>query len=140
MTPALLAAIHELCFRTPRAWSEREFADILAGPGVFLLPHEFGFLIGRVIADEAELLTVAVHPNRRREGIGRALVEQFLKEASTCGATTAFLEVGQRNKAARALYSGLGFSETGRRKDYYRTPEGGAVDALTLSLSLVPDR
>ena len=139
MTPAALAALHEMCFTTPRAWSEAEFASILAGPGVFLLPHEFGFLVGRVIADEAELLTVAVHPNRRRHGVGRTLVEQFLTEAADRGASTAFLEVGQRNKAARALYAEIGFAETGRRKDYYRTPEGGAVDALTLSLSLPPE-
>ncbi len=139
MTPVLLAAIHELCFTTPRAWSEAEFDSILAGPGVFLLPHEFGFLIGRVIADEAELLTVAVHPNRQRSGIGIALVKQFLDEAVKRGAATAFLEVGQRNKPARALYEQMGFVETGRRKDYYRTPEGGAVDALTLSRTLGPE-
>lgn len=138
MTPALLAAIHGLCFTTPRAWSEAEFESILDGPGVFLLPHDYGFLIGRVIADEAELLTVAVHPNRQRHGIGRGLVEQFLDEAAARGARTAFLEVGQRNKAARALYTDMGFTETGRRKDYYRTPEGGAVDALTLSRPLAP--
>lgn len=133
MTPAALAALHEMCFRTPKPWSAKAFAELLDARGVFLLGQEHGFLLGRVIADEAELLTLAVHPNRQRRGIGKKLVVEFIAEASLRGAATAFLEVAQSNTAARALYAKTGFVETGRRLGYYRTPEGGGVDAITLS-------
>lgn len=136
MRAEALAALHAACFTTPRPWSEEEFRELLRSPGVFLLNETHGFLLGRVIAGEAELLTLAVAPKARRKGAGRALVEQFAAEARTRGADSAFLEVSAENAPARALYATTGWTESGRRNGYYRTPEGDRVDAIVLNLPL----
>jgi len=140
MTPADLADLHARCFTTPRPWSEAEFRELLASRFVFLLTQPDGFLLGRVIADEAELLTVAVAPEARRMGTGATLLAAFAKTAHDKGAVSAFLEVAEDNIAARALYSRAGWRESGRRRGYYHTPGGGSVDALILTLPLpAPD-
>jgi ribosomal-protein-alanine N-acetyltransferase len=132
MTPVQLAALHARVFTTPRPWSAAEFAALLADPLVFLLTGPAGFLLGRVVAGEAELLTLAVAPEARRQGTGARLVQGFLQESARRGAESAFLEVAAPNAAARALYAAAGFAEAGRRRNYYRSPEGGAEDALIL--------
>lgn len=130
MTPQELAALHAQCFTTPRPWSAREFTSILSHAFLIETPH--AFLIGRVIADEAELLTLAVAPHARRTGTGMGLVADFLGRAAGAGAVDAFLEVAQDNAAARALYAQAGFLEAGRRKAYYTAPDGTKSDALVL--------
>ena len=134
--PEALAAIHAAAFITPRPWSSGEITTLLAGPGAFLLVEPGAFLMGRVIADETELLTLAVRPETRRRGIGARLVTAFLHEAAARKATTAFLEVAADNTAALALYARAGFAETGRRPRYYTTPDGNQVDALILARAL----
>ena len=136
--PATLAAIHAAAIATPRPWSADEIADLLASPGAFLLTEPGGFLMGRVIADEAELLTVAVKPEARRRGLGARLVAAFLGEARTRGAATAFLEVAADNHAAHALYASAGFTKAGRRPGYYTTLDGKRIDALILTRPLPP--
>lgn len=136
MRAEALAELHAACFTTPRPWNEAEFRDLMRGPGTFLLNENRGFLLGRVIAGEAELLTLAVDPKGRRNGTGRALVERFAQEAEALGAESAFLEVSAENDAARALYAATGWKESGRRKGYYRSPEGDRIDALVLTLPL----
>lgn len=133
MTPADLARLHAECFTSPRPWSEQEFADLLEGRGVFLLSEDGAFLLGRVVADEAELLTLAVDPAKRRLGVASRLVQAFLAEARARGAATAFLEVAADNTPAIALYSANGFAESGRRRGYYATPEGQRIDAVLMS-------
>ena len=123
-----MAALHARCFTTPRPWSEAEIGDVLSARGAFLLLRPQGFLIGRAIAGEAELLTLAVTPEARRQGIGRALLGAFAAAARERGATDAFLEVAANNAAARALYAGAGWVQAGRRRGYY----GPGVDALVL--------
>lgn len=113
-------------------------AGYLSSERVFLVALEQGFLLGRVIADEAELLTVAVRPEAQGQGIGNRLVAAFLAEAAKRGAAQAFLEVAETNSAARALYSRAGFAETGRRKGYYSTVGGPSVDAILMSRAVVP--
>lgn len=132
MTPADLARLHAACFTTPRPWSEAEILGLLDSRFTFLLEEASGFLMGRVIAGEAELLTLAVDPAARRQGIAKRLLARFLVEAEAREAETAFLEVARSNAAARALYAKSGFAETGCRPGYY----GPAEDALILSLSL----
>ena len=133
MTPAGLAALHARCFTTPRPWTEAEFAEFLADPLTFLLVEgDAGFLLGRAVAGEAELLTVAVAPEARRRGLGRKLVSRFLYQARLRGADSAFLEVAADNLAAQSVYAAAGFTLAGRRKGYYRTQDGRAVDALVL--------
>lgn len=133
MTPAALAALHGRCFTTPRPWTEAEFAGFLADPLTFLLVEgDAGLILGRAVAGEAELLTIAVAPEARQRGLGRKLVSRFLYQARLRGADSAFLEVAEDNGAARALYTRSGFAEAGRRRGYYRTPGGRLIDALVL--------
>jgi ribosomal-protein-alanine N-acetyltransferase len=137
VTPAQLAALHARAFRTPPPWSEPDFAAFTADPLAFLLVEgDAGFLLGRAVAGEAELLTLAVAPESRRRGLGRRLVERFLYQARLRGAVRAFLEVSAENPAACALYAAAGFAEAGRRRGYYATPEGARIDALVLARDL----
>jgi ribosomal-protein-alanine N-acetyltransferase len=84
------------------------------------------------VAGEAELLTVAVAPEARGRGLAQRLVSRFLYQARLRGAEVAFLEVAEDNAPARLVYSRAGFTETGRRRGYYRTSDGRAVDALVM--------
>lgn len=131
--PEDLAALHRRCFTTPRPWSASEFSGFLASPLCFLQSDPKGFVLGRVIADEAELLTIAVAPEARREGIGRQLLAAFDAEAKARGAAQAFLEVAVDNQAARGLYLSSGWLETGRRRGYYHTPDSKTVDAVIMA-------
>ena len=131
-----MARLHEKCFTTPRPWSEAEISDLLAAPHVFAVTEPAGFLIGRAVAGEAELLTVAVDPAARRQGTGARLMAAFLAEARVRNAESVFLEVAADNAAARALYSAAGFQPAGVRRGYYRTPQGQPVDALVLRRGL----
>lgn len=132
MTPEAMAALHGQCFTTPRPWTTAEIAGLLADPHVFALQVPQGFLMGRVVAGEAELLTLAVDPAARRQGTGRQLVAGFLAEAARRGAESAFLEVAFGNAAARALYAAAGFAPAGTRRGYYHRPDGSREDALIL--------
>ncbi len=134
--PARLAAIHAACFDTPRPWSVEEFTAMLAAPGILLVTEPEGFLIGRALAGEAEILTLAVAPAARRAGVAARLLTAFLERAAGAGAARAFLEVAERNAPARALYARAGFVETGRRPRYYRHPDGSRSDALVLARAL----
>lgn len=135
-----MAALHARCFTVPRPWDARAFAELLASPLAICLGQVEGFLIGRVVADEAEVLTLAVDPAARRQGVGAGLVRAFLAQGAERGAVRAFLEVAETNSAARALYAGQGFAEVGRRRNYYAAGPGGAVDALVLARLLGADR
>ena len=136
MTPAEMAAIYAVAFPEGRAWSAGEIAGLTDGPGGFAVAADSGFAIGRAIAGEAELITIAVDPAARRRGIGGTLLAAFETEARARGADTAFLEVAADNAAAIALYRGAGWDETGRRRSYYPRP-GGAVDAITMAKTLL---
>jgi [ribosomal protein S18]-alanine N-acetyltransferase len=136
MTSADLARLHAACFTMPRPWSEAEFADLLASPLIFLIAEPAGFALGRVVADEGELLTLAVDPAARRRGTGRRLLTAFEAEAAARGAASAFLEVAAGNDAARALYLSAGYALTGLRRGYFRDGAGGTDDAQILSRGL----
>lgn len=137
MTPDALAALHAQCFSTPPPWSAASFAALLADPSVFLIadPPGRAFLLGRVIAGEAELLTLATDPGSRRRGLARDLLARFDRQARARDATTAFLEVAEDNTAARALYDSAGWVRAGRRPGYYRRPGAPPVAALILCKS-----
>lgn len=136
MAPEALADLHARCFTTPRPWSAQEFDALLSSPGIFLADSTQGFALGRAIAGEAELLTIAVAPEARGQGAGRALLRAFEDQAHALGATEAFLEVAADNTVARALYTSAGYSEAGLRKSYYHSPTGAHIDALVLRKSL----
>ncbi|NPA27215.1 MAG: ribosomal protein S18-alanine N-acetyltransferase [Chloroflexi bacterium] len=90
-----------------------------------------GFLVLWLVADQAEIATVAVAPDHRRRGLARALMDRALREACAQGARQVDLEVRADNQAALALYHSLGFQVTGRRRGYYYTPRG-PTDALLM--------
>jgi ribosomal-protein-alanine N-acetyltransferase len=137
MTPAALAALHGRCFTTPRPWTEPEFAGFLADPLAFVLVEgDSGFVLGRVVAGEAEVLTLAVAPEARRRGLGRKLLARFIYQARLRAAETAFLEVAAGNAAARALYLTAGFAESGRRRNYYHSPDDMPDDAIVMARRL----
>lgn len=137
MTPAELAALHARCFRTPPPWSAQDFALFIADPLAFLLVEgDAGFVLGRAVAGEAEVLTLAVAPESRRRGLGRKLMARFLYQARARSAGRAFLEVSAENAAAIALYESAGFAAAGRRKAYYATSAGRHIDALVLARDL----
>lgn len=128
-----LAAIHAVCF--PRPWAEKEFAGLFAA-GAFGFVAEIkgipaGFILCRIAADEAEILTFAVAQECRRVGIGLALLEFAMGEAASRGAASLFLEVEKGNEAAITLYTKANFAAIGRRAGYY-----AGNDALVLKRNL----
>jgi len=130
---ARLAAIHAEAFETP--WDAASLSALLDSPGVLLTAEENGFILIRVVADEAEILTLAVRPGARRSGLGGRLVAEAIARAAALGADRMFLEVAEGNVAARALYARAGFAEAGRRRGYYARADGHREDALVLSLN-----
>ena len=126
---APLAALHAACFSD--AWDAAALAQLLASPGAFAFYNKEGFVLARMAGGEAEILTLAVAPHARGQGLGRALLQLAIAQAQERGADAMFLEVGADNPKAIALYAGLGFAKVGMRKAYYR--DG---DALVLRLPL----
>ena len=140
MTPEAMARLHAAAFVVPRPWTAEEIAAVLAGPGALGIVRAQGFAIGRAAAGEAELLTLAVDPARRREGLGAALLAGFEACAARDGAREAALEVAEGNAAARALYARAGWREAGRRPGYYADGQDALVlrKALTMRRPLTP--
>lgn len=132
-----MAALHERCF-PDHPWSAADFTTLLERPGTQTLfnTSQTCLLMLSVIAPEAEILTLATDPAARRQGAARALINRFASDAPAHGITTLFLEVASDNHAARQLYAGLGFVETGRRRAYYHRKGAPAADALVLRCDL----
>lgn len=135
-----VAGIHAESFARP--WDAHEIERMLADPmvigeGLFdgTGRRLDGFVLSRQVLDEAEILTIAVAKSRRGSGLARRLLTTHLATLAARKVATLHLEVEEGNAPALALYRRLGFVEVGRRKGYYRTPEGPAA-ALLLSLAL----
>ena len=136
MTPEVLAEIYAAAFPSSRGWSTDEFEELFASKHVFLVSRQQAFALGRVIADEAELLTIATHPNSQGQGLGRHCLRDFCDTAQRRGAASAFLEVAADNLAALHLYESDGWQKSGLRKGYYARSAGGLVDAVLMGKSL----
>ncbi len=124
-----------------RAWTRRDMAELFASPGVAGLLYQVdgtdvGMAICRVVADESELITIAVRSAHRRRGAGRRLLTAAIDHVRAAGARVLFLEVAADNPAAQALYEAAGFRVAGGRPAYFRRGEGPAVDALVMRLAL----
>jgi ribosomal-protein-alanine N-acetyltransferase len=137
----VLTALHAACFTAPwdQPWTERSFAEVLRMPGsgayiAALEAEPVGFALVRVVADESELLRIGVHPEHRRAGHGRRLLDHVFAALCAAGAARLFLEVAESNPSATALYRAAGFEPVGRRAKYY---EG--QDALVLMKALRAD-
>lgn len=131
-----LAFLHGLAFERP--WSVEAFEGLLGDGLVAGQIAGDGFILWRALAGEAEILTLAVAPAARRQGLARALLTGAVKAARAAGADAMFLEVAVSNAAAIGLYDRAGFERTGRRKGYYETA-GEREDALTMRLALTAD-
>ncbi|RXV60817.1 ribosomal-protein-alanine acetyltransferase [Roseovarius sp. A46] len=137
MTPETLSATHARAFAGQgRGWSAAEFAALLDSPYTFVVGDARAFALGRAIADEAELLTLATDPGHRRAGLGRACLARFEAEAKARGAVRGFLEVAADNAAACALYAAARWRKCACRAGYYPRAGGIAVDALILEKHL----
>jgi ribosomal-protein-alanine N-acetyltransferase len=109
-------------------------------PGAIALVAEdagviVGYVLGRLIVDEAEILSIATSVERRREGIGRRLLDAVMAALTQRGAHAVWLEVRMSNGAAREMYQSAGFAAAGVRRGYYRLP---TEDALVLRRELGP--
>ena len=130
---AALAAIHAAAFPPREAWGPDAIGLQIALPGTFgLVDDRGGMLLARLAADEGEILTLAVLPAARRQGIAAGLLHAAAQRVAASGGRALFLEVATGNAAARALYLAAGFTKVGRRRRYY--PDGS--DALVLRLCL----
>jgi len=123
-----LAAIHAASFPPREAWGTDAIGLQLALPGVFgLIEERGGMLLGRIAADEAEVLTLAVTPGARRQGMGTGLLREAKARMISHGASVVFLEVAASNVAALSLYRAEGFVEVGRRPRYYADGSNAVV-------------
>ncbi len=122
-------AIEQSVFADP--WSTQDFRDCLSSDALFRVAETRDCVAGYVVAldaaDEGEILNLAVAPGGRRRGLGRALVLEVLDALAGRGVRQVYLEVRESNAPARALYAAHGFTEVGRRKQYYRRPVEDAI-------------
>ena len=130
-----LATIHKSAFEKP--WDKAELDGLLGLSGTTaLLAADKAFILYRLAADEAEILTLATEPSARQKGLGTALVKAATTRLRGEGAKSLFLEVATDNHPAQALYRKLGFKQAGRRQSYYERQQGPAIDADILRLAL----
>jgi len=131
----VLEALHAQAFDKP--WSAADIGrmmHVLGGFGVLAedAGGPAGFILARAIGGEGEILTLAVSPRSRRQGLGADLVEAAAAEAARRGAGTLFLEVAADNAAALGLYRKAGFEQAGLRRGYYAREGAAPADALVL--------
>lgn len=137
---AAIAALHGASFR--RGWSDLEVERLLAERNTvahraMLGRSLHGFILSRVAAGEAEILSVAVAQPQRGRGLARSLLVLHLRRLAGLGTQAVFLEVDEDNEPARRLYHRAGFREVGRRPGYYQKPPGEPATALVLRRDLV---
>lgn len=136
-----MARIHALSFDD--AWTGAMIRRILTMPGAFGIVARrrrqwsvAGFALLRQAADECEVLSLAVSPDIRGDGVGGFLFDGAIEQASVAGATKLFLEVAEDNDVARHLYDSRGLIPVGRRPDYYTRKDGTKAAAVTMSCRL----
>ena len=127
-----VVALERQCYSDP--WTPGAFASLPDNPAVYFVvarQADSGPLTGYAIAwhvlDESELANLAVQPSSRRSGVGALLLDATLENARQESVKRVYLEVRESNVAARRLYASRGFSEVGRRKKYYRSPDEDAL-------------
>ena len=132
---APIAALEKLCFSDP--WSENSIAYELTNRlSYWLVAVENGEVVGYIgsqsVLGESDMMNVAVHPDHRRKGIAEALVLALAKDLKERDNVCLTLEVRVSNAPAIALYEKLGFTQVGRRPNYYRNPKEDALILKTI--------
>ena len=134
-----LSHLHRLCF-LDKNWTAADFED-LQRSGAEVIFSDNSFIVWRVAADEAEIITIGVAPDARRTGTATALLRIMENEVRKVGVKKIFLEVAVTNQAAIGLYKRAGFTQVGTRSKYYLPPEalakgGDGVDGAIMQKDL----
>jgi ribosomal-protein-alanine N-acetyltransferase len=134
-----LAQLHGASFH--RGWGRTEFEQLLLDRNTLTHRlrqdrHLIGFLVSRLAADEAEILSIAITPHERGHGLSRDLLHTHLGHLAGRGIKKVFLEVEENNQPARRLYERAGFRVVGRRERYYSSAEGEHLNALVMQRDL----
>ena len=124
-----LENLHKVCFPN-KPWSASDFAD-LKKSGCDIITSQNGFVVWRVVADEAEIITIGVHPNARKSGIASAMLAIIENDIKKRGGKKIFLEVAENNEPARKLYEANGYKQIGIRPKYY-----DGIDAILMEKAL----
>lgn len=122
--------MEKTCFADP--WGRDSLADFSSGKGhsVFVAEDDksiIGYGCTQQVLDECEILRIAVNPNFRKKGVGYSLLSEMVNNAYAHGSRIFYLEVREKNIPAIGLYKKLMFTESGRRKDYYKNPTEDAI-------------
>lgn len=136
MTPDALAALSARAYRHMIPWTAAQFAQTMDSRHSLLVHHPGAFVLGQVVSDMAEIFALACDPDHQRSGLGSRVLAEFLQQAAKSGADRALLEVSAENATAISFYRRNGFATEGRRKGYYRSPQGGRADALIMTRAL----
>ncbi|NDE89521.1 MAG: N-acetyltransferase [Alphaproteobacteria bacterium] len=130
---AWMALLHKECFTPLQCWTAESFHSLLLQPsnaGIVLITKDepAGFILASHVADEGEILTLAVHPTQHRKGYGTLLVNSLIETRQKHGPEhhiqKLFLDVMENNHGAIALYRSLGFEVIAKREGYYQMPAG----------------
>jgi len=124
-----LVDLHKQCF-PDHPWSASDFSD-LKKSGCEIVASENGFIVWRVVTDEAEIITIGVAPDARRNGTADAMITIMEQELKKSSVRKVFLEVSEVNYPAKKLYEKHGFITTGKRPKYY-----DGTDAIIMSKDL----
>ena len=127
---AQIAALEQLCFSHP--WSVSAIEGELSNPlSLWIVAIDgdtvAGYVGSQSVMGEADMMNLAVTPDRRREGIGEALVNTLVEHLKRQDVYSLTLEVRASNAGAIGLYRKLGFTQTGRRPNYYSSPREDAL-------------
>ena len=136
---AAIAPLHAASFR--RGWSEHEIEELLLDRHV--IAHRamiggklIGFVMSRLVEDEAEILSIAIAGSRQGRGLAAKLLNLHLRRLAAFSTRSVFLEVDEHNKPAMRLYDRAGFHEISRRPNYYPVPGAKPAAALVLRRDL----
>ena len=136
MKPEQMKELHFAAGGNTRPWSIKEYRSLINDPIAVHFSGNYGFALGRVVYNEAELLMIIVQANKQELGFGRAYLSGFELASLKRGAKSCFLEVATNNKAAKALYYSSGYKQVGVRSLYYAIDDGQRLDALILKKRL----
>lgn len=140
---ALFAELHRLSFENDQAqiWTQKDFTQLctVGGTSGFIIgdaEEPFGFVLVRLLGEEAEILTLCLHPDRQRRGYATLLLDHLGEQLKMRGAKRLFLDVRVDNEAATGLYEKSAFEKSGVRKNYYSLADGGKKDACLMARNL----
>ncbi|MCF2869620.1 GNAT family N-acetyltransferase [Octadecabacter sp. G9-8] len=120
VSPHALAGTHKAAFGPQAGWGAGDFAEYLTDPKTLVIGTEKCFVLVRLAGPEAEILTLATHPDIQRQGRATAVLRDALRHLKAVNVEEVFLDVSDQNTAARALYARCGFTGFALRNNYYK--------------------